>query len=114
MPSTLGDVIVSTTATPGSADIRSDGTPPTVGVGVSKGEITFQYRKVAKRVEVYFFAGPSAVLDFKVIGANGLQLNAPSFNRPGTYVFVSSSRAIKALRATSNNEAHIERLCFGN
>lgn len=113
LPVTMSDVDISTTATPSTAIVRRDGSPPSVGLAIAKQELVLQYTKPAKRVEVDFFAGSSAELNLKVTDANGAQLDARSFSRPGTYVFVSSGGAIRSIRATSNNEAIVERVCFG-
>jgi hypothetical protein len=114
LPTKMGDVTISTTAAPSVVEIRSNGTPASVGLGVSKGEITLQYKGAAKRLEIDFFAGPSAALDIKVMAKNGSQLDVKSFAKPGSYVFVSSAPLIRSVRAISNNEALIERICFGD
>jgi len=45
LPYTVGDVTVSTTAMPSVAEIRAYGSPSSVGLGVSKAEFTFHYKK---------------------------------------------------------------------
>lgn len=114
LPTTMGAVTISALGVPSSAEIRSAGTPPSIGIGVSKGGLTLQYKGTAKRIEIDFFAGSSAALDIKVMAKNGSTLDARSFGKPGSYVYVSSSPAIKSVQAISNNEALIERVCFGD